>query len=135
MTLRPADTIHIISGADISGTFGTTKYIATDYVTATGVQSIVQFDGISSMKTIPIGTVNYYLPITITPTSAADFAVAVFQGITTNGLVNGTPFTATQRLRVVNAAWNVNRLSGTGDANLQLGWDDALEGTTFATLA
>ncbi len=134
MTLRPADTVHILTGANITGTFGATKYIATDYVTATGVQSIVQYDGLSASKTIPIGTTNFYLPITITPTSSSNFAVAVFQGITTNGLVNGTPFTPTQRLRVVNAAWNVNRISGTGTADLQLNWDDALEGTTFATL-
>lgn len=134
ITLRPADTIHVLTGGDITGTFNSTKYIATDYITATGVQSIVQFDGIASMKTIPIGTINYYLPLSITPTSSSNFAVAVFQGITTNGLLNGTAFTASQRLRVVNAAWNVNRISGTGDANLQLGWDEVLEGTTFNTL-
>lgn len=134
MTLRPADSIHILAGADITGTFGATKYIATDYVTGTGVQSIVQYDGISAMKTIPVGTVNFYLPLTITPATTSDFAVAVFQGITTNGLLNGTPFTPTQRLRVVNAVWNVNRLSGSGAADLQLNWDDALEGTTFNTL-
>ena len=129
MTLRPADIVHILAG-----TFGATKYIATDYVTGTGVQSMVQFDGISSAKTIPVGTVNYYLPATITPASSSDFTVAVFEGITTNGLLNGTAFTPTQRLRVVNAVWNVNRLSGSGAADLQLNWDDALEGTTFATL-
>ncbi|MBP9103965.1 MAG: T9SS type A sorting domain-containing protein [Chitinophagaceae bacterium] len=134
MTLRPADVVHILAGGDITGTFGATKYIATDYVTGTGVQSMVQFDGISSAKTIPVGTVNYYLPATITPASSSDFTVAVFEGITTNGLLNGTAFTPTQRLRVVNAVWNVNRLSGSGAADLQLNWDDALEGTTFATL-
>ncbi len=134
MTLRPADTVHILAGGNITGAFGATKYIATDYVTATGMQSIVQYDGISSARTIPLGTINYYLPLTITPTSVSNFATAVFQGITTNGLLNGTPFTATQRLRVVNAVWNVTRLSGSGDADLQLHWDDALEGTTFTTL-
>ncbi len=134
MTLRPADTLHILTGAGITGTFGATKYIATDYVTASGLQSIVRYDGISTMKTIPIGTVNFYLPIVITPTSTSNFAVATFQGITTNGLLNGTPFTATQRLRVVNAVWNVNRLSGSGNADLQLSWDQSLEGTTFTTL-
>lgn len=134
MTLRPADTVHILSGGGITGTFSASKYIATDYTTAPGVQSIVQYDGLSTIRTIPIGTINYYLPVTITPTTVSSFAVAVFQGITTNGLVNGPLFTATQRLRVVNAAWNVNRISGTGDADLQLGWDDALEGTTFSTL-
>ena len=134
LTLRPTDTVHIQSGAGITGTFGATKYIVTDYVTATGVQSIVQYDGMSSSKTIPIGTVSYYLPITIDPVSASNFSFAVFQGITTNGLLNGTQFTGTQRLRVVNAVWNVNRLSGSGNANLQLGWNEDLEGTTFNTL-
>lgn len=134
MTLRPADVVHILAGGNITGTFGATKYIATDYVTATGVQSMVQFDGLSSAKTIPVGTINYYLPATITPASTSDFTVAVFQGITTNGILNGTAFTPTQRLRVVNAVWNVNRLTGSGTADLQLNWDDALEGTTFTTL-
>ena len=134
MTLRPADVLHILAGGNITGTFGPTKYIATDYVTGTGVQSMVWFDGISSVKTIPVGTINNYLPATITPTSTSDFTVAVFQGITTNGILNGTAFTPTQRLRVVNAVWNVNLLTGSGTADLQLNWDDALEGTTFATL-
>ncbi|MEO5947298.1 MAG: MBG domain-containing protein [Chitinophagaceae bacterium] len=134
MTLRPADMVHILAGGNIAGTFGPTKYIVTNYVTGTGVQSMVQFDGVSSAKIIPVGTINYYLPATITPASTSDFTVAVFQGITTNGLLNGTPFTPTQRLRVVNAVWNVNRLSGTGTADLQLNWDEALEGTTFNTL-
>lgn len=134
MILRPADVVHILASGNITGTFGATKYIATDYVTGTGVQSMVQFDGVSSAKTIPVGTINYYLPATITPVSTSDFTVAVFEGITTNGILNGTPFTPTQKLRVVNAVWNVNRLSGTGTADLQLNWDDALEGTTFNTL-
>lgn len=134
MTLRPADVLHILTGGNITGTFGPTKYIATDYVTGTGVQSMVQIDGVSSVKIIPVGTINYYLPATITPASTSDFTVAVFQGITTNGVLNGTAFTPTQRLRVVNAVWSVNRLNGSGTADLQLNWDDALEGTTFNTL-
>ncbi len=134
MTLRPADTVYILTGGNITGTFSNTKYIATDYVTATGVQSVVRYDGVSSEKTIPIGTVSYYLPVTITPTSSSNFTTAVFQGITTNGMLTGTPFTPTQRLRVVNAVWNINRLAGSGSATLQLGWQTPLEGTTFNTL-
>jgi trimeric autotransporter adhesin len=134
VVLRPADLLHIVSGATINGSFGPTKYIATDYVTATGVQSVVQYDGISSSKIIPIGTVNFYLPVTINPVVTSNFNFAVFQGITTNGLLNGTAFSGTQKLRVVNAVWNVNRLSGSGNADLQLGWNEDLEGTTFTTL-
>src|SRR5690606_35867738 len=34
ISLRPADTVHVLTGATISGTFDDTKYIATDYTTA-----------------------------------------------------------------------------------------------------
>ncbi len=134
MTLRPADLVHILAGADITGTFSATKYIATDYNTGTGLQSIVQYDGIATSKTIPIGTINYYLPVTINPSSVCDFSAAVFAGITINGTLTGTAFTATQKLRVVDAVWNINRTNGSGAADLQLTWDEALEGSTFTTL-
>lgn len=135
MTLRPADTVHILTGGGITGTFGPTKYIATDYITATGVQSIVRFDGLAAQQTIPIGTVNSYLPVKIYPTSTGDYNATVFEGITINGNLNGTPFTPTQKLRVVDAVWNINRLTGTGNAGITLRWDAALEGSTFTTLA
>jgi len=134
LTLRPSDTVHILSGAVINGTFNASNYIATDYNTTTGLQSIVQYDGAVSAVTLPVGTVSYYLPVTITPAGASDFAVAVFEGITTNAAVNGTPLTPVQKQTVVNAVWNINRLAGSGNADLQLGWAAALEGSTFTTL-
>ncbi|MBN8675667.1 MAG: T9SS type A sorting domain-containing protein, partial [Chitinophagales bacterium] len=134
MTLRPADTVHILNGAVINGSVNTSNYIATDYNSTTGLQSIVQYDGAVSAVTLPVGTVNYYLPVVITPTVVSDFAVAVFEGITTNAAVNGTPLTPAQKQTVVNAVWNINRLTGSGNADLQLGWVTALEGSTFTTL-
>jgi len=134
LTLRPLDTVHIRPGAAITGAFSSTKYIAADYNAASGVQSIVQFDGMSSSTVLPIGTVNYFLPVTINPTTSSDFTAAVFEGITSNGTITGTPLTAVQKQQVVNAVWNINRLNGSGNATVQLNWNTALEGSTFTTL-
>ncbi|MEP7238460.1 MAG: MBG domain-containing protein [Ferruginibacter sp.] len=133
LTLRPLDLVHIFTNAAITGTFSATKYIAADY-TAGGAQSLVQFDGMTAATTIPIGTVVDYLPVTITPTGASDFTAAAFTGITSNGLITGTPLTAVQKQGVVDAVWNINRLTGAGSASVQLNWPTSLEGSTFITL-
>lgn len=134
LTLRPLDTVHVINGAMINGTFGASSYIATVTNATTGDASIVQYDGITAATTIPIGTASYYLPVTLTPAASSDFTATVFEGITTNGTITGTPLTALQKQNVVNAVWAVNRLSGTGNAAVQFGWNSALEGSTFITL-
>lgn len=82
---------------------------------------------------LPVGTSNYYLPATITPASSSDFTASVFQGITNEGTPNGTQLA--QKQTKVDAVWNINRVNGTGSATLQLMWQQALEGTTFSTLA
>jgi len=133
MILRPLDVLHIASGSVINGTFGSSNYIATNYNGA-GDQSFLRYDGLSTAITLPVGTINYYMPVTITPTNISDFSVAVFEGITTNGAITGTALTATQKQTVVNSVWNINRLNGSGDAIVQLSWNDALEGSTFTTL-
>jgi len=133
LTLRPLDTVHIFTGAAITGTFSTTKYIAAGY-TAAGVQSIIQADGLASSTNIPLGTTTNYLPVTINPATASNFTFAAFEGITTNGLITGTPLSVVQKQQVVDAVWNINRLSGTGTASVQINWPAALEGSTFTTL-
>jgi len=133
MILRPLDILHIAAGSVINGTFSSSSYIATNYNGA-GDQSFLRYDGLSSATTLPVGTVNYYMPVTITPTNNSDFTVAVFEGITTNGAITGTALTTTQKQTVVNSVWNISRLSGSGDAIVQLSWNDALEGSTFTTL-
>ena len=133
MILRPLDVLHIASGSVINGTFSSSNYIVTDYNVG-GDQSLLRYDGMSSATILPIGTVNYYMPVTVTPTSSADLTVAVFEGITSNGTITGSALTTTQKQTVVNAVWNINRLSGSGDAIVQLNWDGALEGSTFTTL-
>jgi hypothetical protein len=133
LTLRPLDLVHMFTNASITGTFGNTKYIATDY-TAGGAQSLVQVDGITAATTVPVGTTVHYLPVTITPTGASNFTVATFTGITSNGLITGTPLPAFLKQRVVDAVWNVNRVTGTGNVTAQINWPTALEGSTFTTL-
>ncbi len=133
LTLRPADLVHILPGAAITGSFSNTKYIATDYTTG-GVQSLVQIDGLAVATTIPIGTTLHYLPATITPVSAGSFTAAVFTGITSNGTITGTPLTPAQKQGVVDAVWNITRIGGSGNASLQINWPTALEGSTFTTL-
>ena len=133
-SLRPLDTLRLLTGAVVNGTPGTTKYIATLSNAATGDRSLVQYVGLASSALIPVGSASNYLPATLAPASASDFNVAVFEGITTNGTVNGTQLTPTQKLGVVNAVWNIERTAGAGSANLQLGWQTALEGSLFTTL-
>jgi trimeric autotransporter adhesin len=129
MILRPLDLLHIAEGSIINGAFSSSNYIATDYNSATGAQSILQYDGLATATTLPIGTINYYLPAIINPANSSSITAAVFQGMTTNGAVNGIPLSPTQKQSVVDAVWNINRLSGTGNATLQLGWNVALEGS------
>jgi trimeric autotransporter adhesin len=134
ITLRPLDIVHILPGAIINGTVSPSNYIATATNSSTGEVSILQYDGPASSVTLPVGTSNFYLPVTLSPASSSNFTITVFEGITYNGAVNGTPFTPSEKQNVVNAVWNINRLSGSGNSDIQLGWNAALEGSTFATL-
>ncbi len=134
ITLRPLDLVRILSGGAITGTFNSSNYIATISNSTTGDLSVVQYDGLASSLTIPIGTANHYLPATLTPTTSSSFTATVFEGITYNGAINGVPFTPSEKQNVVNAVWNINRLSGSGNSVVQLGWNAVLEGSTFATL-
>lgn len=134
ITLRALDTVHIMTGAIINGTFNTSNYIATIANAGTGDRSIVLYDGLAGAATIPVGSATNYLPVTLTPASASDFKIAVFEGITTNGAINGTPLTTAQKLGVVDAVWNIDRINGTGAATVQLGWQTPLEGSLFTTL-
>ena len=133
-TLRILDTVHMNPGSLITGTFGTTKYISLLSNAGTGDRSLVQLEGSTASTTIPVGSSTNYLPATIAPASVSNFNIAVFEGITSNGAVNGTALTPAQKQGVVNAVWNVERTSGSGAATLQLGWPATLEGSTFTTL-
>ncbi len=134
-TLRPLDNLHMVANAVVTGTFNNSKYIATLSDAVSGNRSQIQYDNIGAVATvIPVGSSANYLPVTLTPASASAFTIAVFEGITTNGLPNGTQLTAIQKQKVVNAVWAIERNAGIGPVNLRLGWQPAVEGSTFASL-
>lgn len=135
LTLRPLDLLHLFANAVIMGPYSNTKYIATDYNASTGAQSFVQMDGINSATTVPVGTTMHYLPVTLTPTSISDYSIATFTGITSNGLLTGPQLPPFLKQQSVDAVWNINRISGTGNTTVQINWPTVLEGSTFTTLA
>lgn len=134
VTIRPLDALNLQAGATLNGSYNASTYFVTDINTA-GDAGVMRRNGVSGAALFPIGNSANYLPATVTPTTTSDFALNVFQGITNNGTPTGTPFTPLQKQTVVDAVWNINRVSGTGDAGLQLQWTPLLEGTTLATFA
>ena len=134
LSIRPTDTIRIKNGKDIGGApFNTTKYIATiSNATTTGT---LRIDLVGSEKLFPVGSAAHYLPITFSPISSSNLTANVYEGITTDGMIGGTPLSGTDLLSVVNAVWKVGRVSGSGDLGINIKWDAALEGSLFATQA
>ena len=131
LTIRPTDTVRILSGTAIEGApFSSSKYIVTD-VAGNNV-GVLRIDNLPITTTLfPVGNASYYLPVTVTPASTVSHAVSVFQGVTEDGTPTGAAFTAAKKANVVDAVWIVNRPTGTGDCIMQLQWDAALEGTSF----
>src|SRR5690606_27494464 len=116
--------LHLKPLAAISVNNYGTDYIVTGYDVATGNQGVVLLEGVDLQVLLPIGTANYFLPLSITTNGMpSDFKVSVFEGITVDGTVNGTPLTPTEKLTVIDAVWNVSRISGSGFATLEFGWD------------
>lgn len=132
--LNPLDTMHFLSGSQIIGAYGPSGYIVMGSDAVNGEQSVVQYDDVNSLTTIPMGTPANYLPVTLNPVTSSSFVITVFEGITSNGLINGSPLSPAQKQSVVNAVWNIDRINGAGDAGLILGWTTALEGSTFTSL-
>ncbi len=135
LTIRSSDTVRVLASGDIVGSpFSSTKYIVTD---VNGSNSgALRVDSFTVVKLLPIGTAANYLPVTITPsTGYAGFTASVFEGVTADGTLGGTAFTASQKANVVDAVWNVNRVVGSGNTDVTVGWADALEGSNFASLS
>jgi Secretion system C-terminal sorting domain len=133
LTIRPMDTIRITSGNAIAGApFSSTKRIVSQVSGANA--GVLRIDNFSSPRLFPVGSATHYLPATLTPVSVSDFAVSVFEGITTDGTPAGSTSTALTDASV-NAVWTINRPNGTGDCGMQLGWVNALEGAVFTGLA
>ncbi|HSN59457.1 MAG TPA: T9SS type A sorting domain-containing protein, partial [Ferruginibacter sp.] len=57
----------------------------------------------------------------------------VFEGVTADGTASGVAITAAQKATVVDAVWTINRLTGSGDCQVDLNWTTPLEGSSFTT--
>jgi hypothetical protein len=134
VTIRPLDTIRITSGNTVAGApFSNAKYVAMGR--SGNDLGVLRIDGFSTARTFPVGTAANYLPVTLTPTAAMDYAVSVFQGATVDGTPAGALIGTALKDESVDAVWIANRINGTGDCDLQLGWTTGLEGAVFTGLA
>lgn len=127
----PSDaTLELTNGNTAVAGGDAAKYIQT--LVNGSALGVLKVAGLSTARTFPVGSADYYLPITLSPTSSSNFNINVFEGATADATPNGTALTADQKKRIVDAVWNINRTSGSGNVEVTLGWDNALEGTDFA---
>lgn len=131
LTINNTDTLHLLSTASIIGATAS-RYIVTKASGAT--VGTLRIDGFSSAKTFPIGSATNYLPATITPSGIDTFNVSVYEGLTTNGLPNGTALNTTQKQSAVDAAWIINPITNKNQSSaINLSWTNVLAGTRFLT--
>ena len=133
LTVNETDVVTIEPTGTFNGTFDNISYIATRANSTTGTVGTLKVNGLTSSTLIPVGTETHYTPITLAPTASSSFDVNVFAGATADGTANGTPLTAAQKLKMVDAVWNINRTSGSGNVDVTLGWDNALKGADFVS--
>ncbi len=121
-------TLTISSANNVAGPFTGTNYINTASDVATGLIGIVQITNIpaNAIRTLPLGNSGNYLPVTLKPSTISSFSTSVFTPATDNGTPNGM---ATTNNNIVNAVYVVNRTSGTGAAQLSVGFPAGLKGS------
>lgn len=143
LVIPTGNTLTIANGNAVGGSgFSAAKSIVTQVNTGTGAKGFVRVNNMAAAAyLLPVSDGTYYLPVTLTPTDIAannTFSVCVFPGITEDGEPNGTPFSATQKNRCVDAVWTVN-YNGPGSptaasTTMKVDWPEALEGPFFSAL-
>lgn len=129
LAIPSTSTLELGAGATIVGG-DASKYIQT--MVSGAASGILKLTDLSASTLIPVGSATNYLPVNLIPTAASSFNINVFEGATAEATPNGAALTADQKKRIVDAVWNINRTSGSGDVGVTLGWDNTLEGTDFA---
>jgi hypothetical protein len=129
LTIPTTGTLQLSGTNLLAGTFGASTYINTVSDAATGAIGKVQVNNVSASTTIPLGNNTNYLPVTVVPASISTFATSVFTPATDNGVPSGTVSTSNN---IVNAVYVVNRIAGTGNSTLTLGFPATLKGSGFA---
>ena len=131
-SIRPTDTIIIKNGNDIGGApFSASKYIVTQN---DGFNiGVLRIDGANNNEFFPVGSATHYLPVSMKPVSSSTLTAAVFEGVTANGALNGTLLTSRELQPYVNAVWKLNRVSGTGNIDIKMNWEESIEGPLFSS--
>lgn len=133
LTIRSSDTMRLMPGSAIAGApFSASKYVRTSI--SGGNVGVLRIDNFSTATMFPVGTATNYLPVMLSPTSPMDYAVSVFEGVTTDGTPGATAVSAGEKAKIVDAVWTINRPNGTGDCGVQLNWTAPLEGAIFSGL-
>jgi hypothetical protein len=132
LSVRANDTVRISVGASIDGApFSSSKYIALNFSGA--AVGALRIDSFTTTKEFPIGNDINYMPVILTPSENSSFLINAYQGATVDGTITGAPLTSTQKANVVDAIWNINRISGANGCDVKLKWPASLEGANFAT--
>ena len=131
LTIRPSDNLTMTATSSFANT-SSSSYVVTDANTGTGAVGTLKLVALAASRIIPVGSATNYFPITLIPASSSDFSINVFTGATQDATPNGTVLT--NKTEIVDAIYNINRTSGTGNCDVTLAWQSALEGTTFATV-
>ena len=83
--------------------------------------------------TFPVGTPTAYMPVIVnTAAGVSNFAVSVYSPAAIDATVGGLAYT--DKSRIVDAMWFIDRTVGSGNSTLTFQWVTTLEGATFATL-
>lgn len=134
LTVREGDKLTVSPSTLFNGV-SNSAYIVTKANTTNGTVGTLGIAALAVNKTLPLGTATHYLPVSLNPTASSDFTINVFQGVTENATPNGAALTAGQKADLVDATYNIVRESGSGNCDVILNWDAALEGSNFTTLA
>ncbi len=133
INIRSTDSLYISSSGSLTGADATKYLVIEKDAAGTGVFTK---NGFTAPTLFPVGTAARYMPVTLAPqTNPADFSVSVFEGITNEGTVSGTPYSAAQKADAVDAVWMINRPVGavaTDPCTVTINWGAALEGSTLA---
>lgn len=130
LKVREVDILTLTSAGLNASSFNASSHIVIS--TAGANVGVVKVNDVTAATLIPVGTSTHYTPVTLNPTTASNFEVNVFAGTTADATPNGNSLTTAQKLKMVDATWNVQRTSGTGNVAVTLGWDNALEGADFS---
>lgn len=108
---------------------------ATSYVYTTSISGRLVRQNLAAATnyTFPVGTPTDYLPVIVnTAVGTSSFAASAYSPAATNATVGGPQFS--DKSRLVDAMWYVDRPVGSGNTALTLQWTTGLEGATFTTL-